>query len=216
MMTETADQIRDKRQHWAAPGGWHDRKVRILAVWLPGAVGVVLAAMIIGPLFARREISFLLDRNKVALTQERLRVANAMYRGIDGEGRPFTVTADNAVQTSIREPVVKMDKLAARLRMSDGPAELIAQNGAYNYQAETIAVAGPVVFTAADGYRITTQNVSIDLKQRRIGGTGGVSGSVPAGTFRADRVSADLEQRVITLDGNVRMLMQLQQLRMPK
>ena len=215
-MSESADLIRDKRQHWAAPGGWHDRKVRFLAVWLPGAVGVVLAAMIIGPLFARREISFLLDRNKVALTQERLRVSNAMYRGIDGEGRPFTVTADNAVQASIKEPVVKMDTLAARLRMSDGPAELVAKNGAYNYQAETVAVAGPVVFTAADGYRIVTQNVSIDLKQRRVGGTGGVSGSVPAGTFRADRVSADLEQRIITLDGNVRMMMQLQQLRMPK
>ena len=215
-MSESADLIRDKRQHWAAPGGWHDRKVRFLAVWLPGAVGVVLAAMIIGPLFARREISFLLDRSKVALTQERLRVSNAMYRGIDGEGRPFTVTADNAVQVSIKEPVVKMDKLAARLRMSDGPAELIAQNGAYNYQAETVSVAGPVVFTAADGYRIITQNVSIDLKQRRIGGTGGVSGSVPAGTFRADRVSADLEQRIVTLDGNVRLMMQLQQLRMPR
>ena len=215
-MSESADLIRDKRQHWAAPGGWHDRKVRFLAVWLPGAVGVVLAAMIIGPLFARREISFLLDRSKVALTQERLRVSNAMYRGIDGQGRPFTVTADNAVQVSIKEPVVKMDKLAARLRMSDGPAELIAQNGAYNYQAETVSVAGPVVFTAADGYRIITQNVSIDLKQRRIGGTGGVSGSVPAGTFRADRVSADLEQRIVTLDGNVRLMMQLQQLRMPR
>ena len=215
-MSESADLIRDKRQHWAAPGGWHDRKVRFLAVWLPGAVGVVLAAMIIGPLFARREISFLLDRNKVALTQERLRVSNAMYRGIDGQGRPFTVIADKAVQASIKEPVVKMDKLAARLRMSDGPAELIAQNGAYNYQAETVSVAGPVVFTAADGYRIITQNVSIDLKQRRIGGTGGVSGSVPAGTFRADRVSADLEQRIVTLDGNVRLMMQLQQLRMPR
>ncbi len=215
-MSQSADQIRDKRQHWAAPGGWHDRKMRFLAVWLPGLVGVVLAAMIIGPLFARREISFLLDRNKVALTQERIRVSNAMYRGIDGEGRPFTVTADNAVQVSIKEPVVKMDTLAARLRLSDGPAELIAQNGAYNYQAETVSVAGPVVFTAADGYRITTQNVSIDLKQRRIGGTGGVSGSVPAGTFRADRVSADLEQRIVTLDGNVRMVLQLQQLRMPR
>ena len=215
-MSQSADQIRDKRQHWAAPGGWHDRKMRFLAVWLPGLVGVVLAAMIIGPLFARREISFLLDRNKVALTQERIRVSNAMYRGIDAEGRPFTVTADNAVQVSIKEPVVKMDTLAARLQLSDGPAELIAQNGAYNYQAETVSVAGPVVFTAADGYRITTQNVSIDLKQRRIGGTGGVSGSVPAGTFRADRVSADLEQRIVTLDGNVRMVLQLQQLRMPR
>ncbi len=215
-MSESADRIRDKRQHWAAPGGWHDRKVRFLAVWLPGAVGVVLAAMIIGPLFARREISFLLDRNKVALTTERLRVSNALYRGIDNQGRPFTLTADNAVQTSIREPVVKMDKLAARLRMTDGPAELIAQNGAYNYRDETVAVDGPVVFTAADGYRITTQNVSIDLKARRVGGTGGVSGAVPAGTFRADRVSADLEQRIITLDGNVRMVMQLQKLRMPR
>ena len=172
--------------------------------------------MIIGPLFARREISFLLDRNKVALTTERLRVANAMYRGIDGQGRPFTLTADNAVQASIREPVVKMGKLAARLRLTDGPAELIAQNGSYNYQNETVAVAGPVVFTAADGYRITTQNVSIDLKGRRVGGSGGVSGAVPAGTFRADRVSADLEQRIVTLDGNVRMVMQLQQLRMPR
>jgi lipopolysaccharide export system protein LptC len=215
-MSQQADQIRDKRQHWAAPGGWHDRKVRFLSVWLPGLVGVVLAAMIIGPLFARREISFLLDRNKVALTNERIRVSNAMYRGIDGEGRPFTVTADNAVQVSIMQPVVKMDKLAARLRMSDGPAELIAQNGAYNYHDETVAVEGPVVFTAADGYKMTTQNVSIDLKQRRVGGTGGVSGTVPAGNFRADRISADLEQRVITMDGNVRMVMQPNQLRMPK
>ena len=215
-MSLQADRIRDKRQHWAAPGGWHDRKIRFLAVWLPGLVGVVLAAMIIGPLFARREISFLLDRNKVALTTERVRVSNAMYRGIDNEGRPFTVTAGNAAQVSIKEPVVKMDMLAARLRLTDGPAELTAQNGAYNYRDETVSVAGPVVFTAADGYRITTNNVSIDLKGRKVGGSGGVNGSVPAGTFRADRVSADLEQRIVTMDGNVRMNMQLQQLRMPR
>ena len=40
-MTEAADIIRDKRRHWAAPGGSHDRKVRILARWLPGALGGV-------------------------------------------------------------------------------------------------------------------------------------------------------------------------------
>ena len=31
--------------------------------------------MIVGPLFSQGELSFLLDRNKVAVTQERLRVA---------------------------------------------------------------------------------------------------------------------------------------------
>ncbi len=66
-MTEAADKIRDQRRHWAAPGGSHDRRVRLLAKWLPGAVGVVAAAMIVGPLFPKNEISFLLDRTKVAV-----------------------------------------------------------------------------------------------------------------------------------------------------
>ena len=215
-MSKSADLIRDKRQHWAAPGGWHDRKVRILAVWLPGAVGVVLAAMIIGPLFARSEISFLLDRNKVAMATERLRVADAMYRGQDNQGRPFTVTAGSAVQVSIKEPVVRMNSLIARLLMTDGPAQLTADDGAYNYQTEGITVDGPVTFTAADGYRITTQHVTIDLKGRKVTGSGGVSGSVPAGTFRADRVNADLQQRSVILDGNVRLLMQQHSFRMPR
>jgi lipopolysaccharide export system protein LptC len=89
-MTQAADLIRDKRRLWAAPGGSHDRMVRSLARWLPGLVGVVAAAMIVGPLFPKGEISFLLDRNKVAMTGERVRVYDAMYRGEDDKGRPFT------------------------------------------------------------------------------------------------------------------------------
>lgn len=204
-MTEAADIIRDKRRLWAAPGGRHDRKVRFLARWLPGLVGVVAAGMIIGPLFTEGELSFLLDRNKVAVTQERLRVNNAMYRGEDKRGRPFTVTAGTAVQASAAVPEVLMENLAARIRLTDGPAELTAVRGKYNYADETVAVSGPVVFTAADGYRLTTENVSILLEDRKVVGTGGVSGSIPSGTFSADRISADLDSRILTLDGNVRM-----------
>lgn len=215
-MTEAADLIRDKRRHWAAPGGSHDRKVRILARWLPGLVGVVAAAMIAGPLFTQGELSFLLDRNKVAVTEERLRVTNAMYRGEDGQGRPFTVTAGSAVQVSAREPVVRMENIAARIRLSDGPAELTAARGAYDYSAQTVQADGPVQFTAADGYRLSTANVLIDLRQRKVWGSGGVSGAVPAGTFSADRVSADLDSRVLMLDGNVRLRIDQTSFRIPR
>ena len=214
-MTQAADQIRDKRRLWAAPGGSHDRKVRMLARWLPGMVGVVAAAMIIGPLFPKGEISFLLDRNKVAVTGERIRVYDAMYRGEDGKGRPFTVTAGSAVQVSAREPIVNMRYLAARIRMEDGPAQLTAVAGAYDYEAETVSVTGPVEFTAADGYRMTTSHVAIDLKNRLVTGTGGVSGAVPAGTFSAERIVADLEARTVALEGNARLRMAPGQLRMP-
>lgn len=214
-MTEAADRIRDQRRQWAAPGGSHDRLIRVLARWLPGAVGVVAAAMLLGPLFPRGEISFLLDRNKVATTTERLRVANAMYRGEDDEGRPFTVTAASAVQISAANPVVRMEGLVARILMSNGPAELSAQGGSYDYDREAVDVAGPVTFTAADGYRMTTGHVAIDLKGQRVLGNGGVSGAIPAGTFAADRLVADLDARTIALQGNARLVMTPGKLRMP-
>lgn len=214
-MSQAADLNRDKRRQWAAPGGSHDRRVRIMARWLPGMVGVIVAAMIIQPLFPRGEVSFLLDRTKVAVTQDRVRVADAMYRGIDNQGRPFTVTAGNAVQQSAREPVVKMDDLSARIRMSDGPAELTAANGAYDYDREQVTVPGQVLFTAADGYRLAAGNVSIDLKTRRVVGGGGVNGSIPAGTFSANRIVADLGARTVALEGNARLLMAPGKLRMP-
>ena len=214
-MTEAADRIRNTRRQWAAPGGSHDRLVRWLARWLPGAVGVVVAAMVLGPLFPRGEISFLLDRNKVAVTSERVRLANAMYRGEDNAGRPFTVTAANAVQVSTADPVVRMQGLIARIRLSDGPAELSAQGGRYDYDRETVDVDGPVIFTAADGYRMTTAHVGIDLKGQRVVGDGGVSGAIPAGTFSAQRIVADLNARTIALEGNARLVMTPGQLRMP-
>lgn len=214
-MTEAADRIRNQRRQWAAPGGSHDRLIRVLARWLPGAVGVVAAAMLLGPLFPRGEISFLLDRNKVATTEDRLVVANAMYRGEDNEGRPFTVTAANAVQVSAADPVVRMEGLVARLLMKDGPAELAAKGGRYDYDRETVDVDGPVTFTAADGYRMTTGHVAIDLKGQRVLGNGGVNGAIPAGTFSAERLVADLNARTIALEGKARLVMTPGKLRMP-
>lgn len=214
-MTEAADLIRDKRRHWAAPGGSHDRLVRALARWLPGLVGVIAAVMLLSPLAPRGEISFLLDRSKVAMTSDRIRVSDAMYRGEDSEGRPFTVTAGSAVQSRANEPLVRMERLVARILMADGPAELSAASGEYNFDTEKVAVNGPVQFTAADGYRMATSNVEIDLKARRAVGSGGVSGAIPAGTFSAERIFADFGERVVTLDGNARLHMAPGKLRMP-
>jgi len=206
-MTQQADQIRDRRRHQAMPGGSHDRVVRFLATALPAGVGAIAAVMIVAPLFPRGEISFLLDRNKVAVTGERLRMDRAMYRGEDSRGRPFSVTAGSAVQRT-EVSVVELDDLAARIMLSDGPAELKAQEGAYDFNANAVRVQGPVNFRAADGYRLTTGDVNIDLKRQQVTGAGGVTGAVPSGTFSANRIYADLENRTVALEGNARLRMQ--------
>ena len=70
-------------------------------------------------------------------------------------------------------------------------------------------------FAAADGYRMTTSHVSIDLNKRLVLGSGGVDGAVPAGTFSAERLVADLGERTVALEGHARLNMTPGQLRIP-
>ena len=214
-MSVEADQIRDKRRALATPGGTHDKIVRFLSRALPAAIGGAAALLLISPLFPRGEISFLLDRQKVAIAEDRLRMDNAMYRGQDERGRPFSVTAGSAVQSSASVPEVKMKDLVARILLPDGPAVLSARGGTYDYQDESVAIDGPVQFDAADGYHLIARDVTIDIANKTMFGNGRTEGEVPSGRFSADRIRADLNARTIVLEGNARFYMEPGKLRMP-
>jgi lipopolysaccharide export system protein LptC len=213
--TPEAKALRSARQHFAAPGGSHDKVVSFLAKALPMGIGVIAALMIVTPLSPRGEISFLLDRNKVQVIDERLRVDNAMYRGADAEGRPFSLTAGEAVQRSGREGIVRLKDLVARILLPEGPASVRAEAGQYDIREEVVSVPGGVLVTASDGYRMMARGVSVDLPAKQMSGDGGVSGTIPAGTFSANRLEADLEARTVTLAGNARLNMIPGKLRMP-
>lgn len=215
-MTQAADRIRTRRQHMAAPGSALDRIVRVLAVGLPALVGVVAAMMLITPLSPRGEISFLLDRNKVAIAEDRLRVDNAMYRGQDSHGRPFSLVAGEAVQQSNNVPIVELEDMTARIVLSEGPAVLTAPRGSYDIEEEQVGIPGMVRFNAADGYEFVARNVTIDLPSRTMAGEGQVSGAIPAGTFSADAMHANLQERVFSLDGHARLRMVPGRLRLPR
>ncbi|WP_095012293.1 LPS export ABC transporter periplasmic protein LptC [Tsuneonella mangrovi] len=205
--TDEAKRLRNARQHFAAPGGSHDRLVTFLGKALPMAVGMVAALMVITPLSPRGEVSFLLDKNKVAMINERLRLSNAMYRGQDNRGRPFSLTAASAVQRSSEEGIVRMSQIVGRILLTDGPAQISAPAGQYDIRSEVVTVDGAIRVFAADGYKLVASGVSLNLPERILVGNDGVSGEVPAGTFSADRLIANLAERTITLDGNARLRM---------
>ena len=214
-MTVQADQIRSKRRRFANPGGTHDKLVRTLAVALPAGIGVLAAIMVFSPLSPRGEVSFLLDRNKVAVVDDRLRVDRAMYRGADDQGRPFSITAGSAVQRTAANPVVTLQELVARMLLTQGPAVLSANNGAYDMDAQQMRIFGPVMFATSDGYKMTAQDLDIDVEGQKMASRGRVSGEVPAGTFTADRIVSDLNARTVTLDGNAKLRMTPGRMKMP-
>lgn len=204
-MSELADKVRSERQLWAANGGSHDRVIAVLRLVLPVAIGLLVILLALAPLTVGRDISFVLSKDRVDVARERMRVTAATYRGQDAKGQPFELTAGSAVQVTSRDPVVKLEKLAAQIRLSDGPAKIVAGHGRYDMDSEKVAIDGPVVFRSADGYLIQTRDVGIDLKSRTVASKGRVDGRMNVGRFSGDRFTADLNKRVVVLEGRARL-----------
>ncbi|MFN3433579.1 MAG: LPS export ABC transporter periplasmic protein LptC [Sphingomonas sp.] len=205
MSSAVAERVRSARQRWAAPGSRHDRLIALLNSGLPIAIGVLFAFLVMAPLTAGSEVSFVLDKNKVEVAKERMKLQAATYRGQDDKGQAFALNAGSAVQQSSSVPVVQINGMAADLQLQDGPATLRADHGRYDLNTEQMKVDGPIAFRAANGYRLDTSDATIDLKAKTMNSQGEVTGTVPQGNFSADRLSADLEGRTVRLSGNARL-----------
>jgi lipopolysaccharide export system protein LptC len=204
-MSDGARPARTPRQIWASPGSSHDRVVGLARIGLPTAIGVLAAFLVMAPLTAAGDVSFVLDKNKVEVAKERLKIQAAQYRGQDAKGQPFTLNAGSAIQKSSAEPIVELNQLAARLQLSDGPAQIVANTGRYDMDTEQVKLDGPLNFTAANGYDLKTSDATIDMKARTMVSGGAVTGVVPQGRFSANRMRANLEDQTVTLDGNARL-----------
>ncbi|HEX8224085.1 MAG TPA: LPS export ABC transporter periplasmic protein LptC [Allosphingosinicella sp.] len=204
-MSELAGGERAAKRGWARPGGAHDWLMRFLKIVLPAGVGLLLAYLLLSPLSKEKEISFLLDKNKVDQARERMKMQSAEYRGLDDQGRPFTIQAAQAVQAKSSVPIVDIGGMAAQIELKEGPARITADRARYNIETQKADVLGPILFTAADGYRLETRDVALDLNKHTAVSGGGVEGRMRLGRFTAGGMNVDLPQRRVVLTGRPRL-----------
>jgi lipopolysaccharide export system protein LptC len=204
-MSDLAGDRQKAKRGWAAPGGPHDWLMRLLKIALPAGVGLLLAYLLLSPLSKEKEISFLLDKNKVDTARERMKTQKAEYRGLDDKGRPFSIEAAQAVQAKSSDPVIDIGGMAARIELEDGPATITADKARYNMDTQKVDVLGPILFTAKDGYKLETRDVALDLNKNKAVSGGGVEGQMRLGRFTAGGMEVDLPQRRIVLTGRPRL-----------
>ena len=171
---------------------------------LPALIGVVLAFLAFAPFDDKQEVSCLLDKNKVDQADDRMRVQSAQYRGVDDQGRPFVIDARQALQHSASD-AVQISGMQARMELDNGPADLRADRARYDVAGDRVDVVGPILLTAADGYRLETRDVAIDLRARRLASNGAVDGRMPLGAFSGGRLEAELGERRVVLTGRPRL-----------
>jgi lipopolysaccharide export system protein LptC len=202
-MSEAARRDLAEKRHWAVPGSRHDTMVRATRFVLPILIAGLVVLLAIAPFDKRGDASFILDKNKVAAAQERMRVEAARYTGTDDKGQKFSINADRAIQPTSDRPIVDIQGMRARLELERGPLSILALNGRYNLDEQKVSIDGPVRVAGPDGYKLETRDVGVDLKRRTLASRGRVTGEMRLGSFEAGRMTADLGTHEVVLTDKV-------------
>ena len=204
-MSEAALRKSEVKRQWAEPGSRHDRVVRLAKFGLPLLGLLLIATLAISPFDKRDDVSFILDKKGVDKATERMRIESARYAGEDNKGNKFTISANRAIQQRSDVPVVMIEGIMAQMGLPQGPLVINADRGRYDLDNQMVHVDGPVRVAGADGYRLNTSDVQVDMKQRTMQSEGRVTGSMKLGTFEAGQMHADLASRTVVLDKGVRL-----------
>lgn len=187
------------------PGGAWDRFVHIMRDALPVAAIAVLATIIGYPLLNPRALTFVLAKDRVSSSPERLLMEEPRYRGVDANGRPFELRATSALQQSSKTPLLALMNPSASLETAGGPMTVSGSMGSYDLNAQTVQAKGAVHFTAPGGYAVTASDIRADVSSQHVSGGNRIEGRGPLGRFRAERFELALKSDRLILSGSAKL-----------
>ena len=111
---------------------------------------------------------------------------NSRYSGVDQQNRPYTITADSAIQSSRTADTVDMVNPVAEMALEDGSwIALKANSGHYNQKEGKLVLDGNVELFHSLGYQATTEQAFADVNAGTAWGDRPVSGHGPGGQVDA-------------------------------
>lgn len=185
-------------------GGLYDKVIVLLRGLLPVcavALAVLTAAY---PFFNERETSFVLARDSVEASEDRLRMVNPRYSGIDADDRPFKVRAASAVQPRGVADEVTLTAITASMELQGGiNVSIDAGTGTYRPSQEILALSGPVTVVTSNGYRIDASDSVVDLDDHLVTSEQKVDAAGPLGRFKAKGFQARIDEDKLLFIGGV-------------
>ena len=157
-----------------------------LTKWLlPLGALLLLASIALWPEIARiKDQGRIAFRRAFSVEADSGRMKEPRYRGVDERGRPFTITADSALQSGPQ-----------RIDLTEPKGDLIPENGGwimveahdgvYIQRAGQLDLSHDVVLYRDDGTVIRTQSAAVDIKQGAAGSNDMTHAEGPFGVLDA-------------------------------
>lgn len=179
-----------------------------LRIVLPLAALAVLMAGLIWPLVFDSATGFRL--NTVRVTEDRAvysTMDNPRFAGVEGNERPYVVTAERAVQQAKDDKVYNLTKPKGDIVNADG--EWIFAQGDFGrlfQETRQLDVAGNVVVYHDKGHRLTGERARVDLLTGDVASDRPVHGTGPSGRVDADGMHVSRNGRLVVFTGRSHML----------
>lgn len=185
------------------------RAVQLLKRLLPLSAFAALAAVVLWPQLAGMEEGVRVAYRKPSLDVPAgaASVVEPRFQGTDERGRPYTVSADSALQPPGSETIA-LTRPRGDITLEDGAWVLLeARTGAFRREARMLSLEGEVALFHDSGFEVRTEAAEIDLRGGTARGDRPVSAQGPAGTL--DAVGFEITDRgdVLVFGGPARLVL---------
>lgn len=184
----------------------HSKFVSLMKIALPlGAIALTVTVLVYSGVFDvrdRLDISF----REIANLNNDLRMVSPRVAGLDKSGRPYLLTADTATQAAGKPSQITLDNVQADLKLPEGSdwVALNATSGLLDTETQVIDLHQKVDIYASTGYEFHGTSARIDFRQGKVASEEPVQGHGPLGTLRADRMTANNDDRTMRFSGHVK------------
>jgi len=183
--------------------------ITLLKIVLPTVAVTLLALVMLWPQFLLSDGRFQIVTQPTGdIGIDRLSMDNPHFRGTDSQDRPFTVTADRAVQDRADDDLILLAQPKADMILADGARVAVqAKQGSYHRDLETLQLAGDVDLVHDQGYEIRTPSAKVDLTTKTAEGNEPVAAKGPFGELSSQGFRVTERGAIIEFTGKSRLLL---------
>lgn len=146
--------------------GAHSRTVQLMRLLLPAAALVLIAIVLLWSQWQTIEGGFRIGFSLISPEEAKtLRMVKARFSGMTRKGRPYLVTADEAVRAAAAADRIHLSNLKGDITTESGAwVMMMAPFGIYHETNKTLHLSGGVDLFHDKGLHFTSPTARVDLK----------------------------------------------------
>jgi len=183
--------------------------VTLMRFVLPAVALALVAIVVIWPQFHSGKVRFHLKFAEVSPNAAKtLSMVKPRFTGVDKGKRPYTVTAEKALQVAGGSPLVDLEKPVADVTLTDGTwVALRSTEGTYNQSTGTLDLRGTVSLFQDKGYEFETTRAFLDLKDGSAHGEQPVEGQGPFGRLTSQGFRISQHGKYVVFTGPAKLVL---------